>query len=290
MNIKSINDPRELLAKDNPQSHYEFDNFIKIESWRERSRSKKKLNLLKTIDPVISKILDDDEQVYYLTKGLKVTKIDYLFIGWAAHYYNLFCFVFTTKRVLLVHLTRGTTLGKYVCEINYENLIKIYGFWRLKVKLKNGKSLSFAKVPAYDRKFIVEFIKSILPEESSKDKTLPGIKNLCPSCYAHVVGYPANCASCNAAFKTPRKAALLSFIMPGLGDLYLGSKFLGTFELLVMLFIWATFVIGAIGEASSGGNLAAILTPLIITLLFMHSLDALKSSYIARKGIALSYL
>ena len=288
MNIKSINEPEELLAQGDEQSHYAFNNFIKIERWRDRYRSKKKLKLLKVVDPVISQLLDSDEQVYYLTKGLKITNIDWFFIGWTAHYYNLFCFVFTTKRVLLFHLNRGKTLGSYVCEINYENLMNVSSFRRLKVKFRNGKSLTFGKVPAHDRKFIVEFIKSVLPEEGSKDKALPDIKNLCPSCYTHVVDYPANCSSCNVKFKSPTKAAFLSFIMPGLGDLYLGSRFLGTIELLFMLFIWSSCIRGAIEEAALGGDLVAILTPLIATLMFIHTIDALKSSYIARKGIALS--
>ena len=128
-------------------------------------------------------------------------------------------------------MTRKTTLGKYFCEINYENLINVSSFVRLKIRFKNGKSLSFGRIPACDRKFIVEFVRSVLPEKAIKDETLPGIKNLCPSCYIHVANYPTSCASCDAEFKTPRKAALLSLIMPGLGDLYLGSKFLGVFEL-----------------------------------------------------------
>ena len=63
MNIDTVNDPKELLADDYKQSHYEFDNFIKIASRRDRSRSKKKLKLLKVVDPVISQILDEELNV-----------------------------------------------------------------------------------------------------------------------------------------------------------------------------------------------------------------------------------
>ena len=58
MNIQAINDPRQLLSDKYEQSHYAFDNFIKVASWRDRSRSKKKLKLLKAIDPVIPQLLD----------------------------------------------------------------------------------------------------------------------------------------------------------------------------------------------------------------------------------------
>ena len=288
MNIQAVKTPQELLSEDSDNSFYEFPNFINVKGFFNKSRSRKKLKLLKAVDPILEKMIEsDDERVFYISQGMRINSFDQLFIGWIAYYYNFFCFVFTTKRILLVHLKNRTKRGNFIASIEYSDIQKVSSsFGKLKVRFRNGKSLMLASMPGRDRKFLIEFLKTVLPAYSEKDKSLPGVRNLCPGCFSEIADFPVSCSSCHVGFKTPGKAALLSFLMPGLGDLYLGSKFLGVVELLFMALIWFSMISALIEAVSSGENFLVALIPILIFLLIVHGIDALKSFYIGRKGLA----
>ncbi len=287
MNIKTIKKAEELLELKDETLRYEFDNFIKVEKFGERRLSQKKLKLLWIIDPVIQTIIEEEEIVYFVTDGLRVSTFEQLFIGHVVYYYNLTAFVFTSKRILLIHLKSKKKRGVYIGNIEYADINKVSSslLGSLLIKFRNGKSLTFAKVPRKDRKYLKEFLNSIVDTTAQKDKSAKGIRNLCQKCFVEIEGIPRNCPSCNIEFKSPKKAAVLSFIMPGLGDLYLGSRVLGTIELLFMLYIWAVLITSALEEVGAGASMGITLLSLLIIFLIIHPLDALKANYVGKKGL-----
>lgn len=285
MNNKLINSPEDLLGDLSTIEFYKFENFIDISSNKEISRSKKRVKLLRVVHPVVSEIIEEDEQVLYITRGLRISNLDQLFIGAIAYYYNLFTFVFTNKRILLVHLSGKFKRGQYLGEIKYQNVMSFAGKFRLRIKFKNGRSILLTRIPHYDRKYLLEFVKTAFPGKQPKEPSLPGIEYLCPSCYCVVKDFPKQCESCDARFKTRTRAAAYSLLFPGLGDIYLGSKILGTLEMTWMSFIWLLSILAIIsGELDPETNVGAYIS----TLLFIHMIDALKSAYLAEKGIALA--
>ena len=288
MDLQSIQTPNELLERGSEQNTYEFDQFIKLDKMGERRSAKRKLKLLKLIDQEVRNIVDEDEKVFYVTDGVLVNTFEQFFIGWVAYYYNLSAFVFTTKRVILIHLKGLKKRGVYLRSIEYADMRAVKGsaLSGFKIQLVNGKTLTFSRVPGVDRKALGGFLNQVLDGGAPRDKQALGMRNLCPDClsdYGEVL--VGECHHCGMRFKTPRKAALLSLLMPGLGDIYLGSRSLGLLELCVMGFLWLSMIIGAIGEISAGVSIVGPLVMMAIVWIFIHPIDAIKSFHMGSKGL-----
>ncbi len=288
MPIQSISSPSELLELEPSSTPYLFSEFIKVEKWGERRLAKRKLTVLKSVDPVINMLLRPGEQVFYLTDGVRTSSIEQLFVGWVAYYYNLMAFVFTSERILLVHLKSRKQRGIYLGAIDYVDIRQaksglLCGF---KLKFTNGKSLYFTRMPRADRKQLTSYMSNVLGDTlPPKSKTSPGMKHLCPTCYSEHLKVVPECPSCETQFKTPGKAALRSLIMPGLGDIYLGSKVLGTLELIFMAWIWSSIIVGANESIEAGESPASAYSVLLVLFLFIHPIDALKSYTMGKKGL-----
>ena len=287
MRIGEIKKPAELLEPDSADPKYEFSNFIKVEKFGERNASKKKLKLLKVIDPAVRAATEEDEVVYYITGGMRISTLEQLFVGWIAAYYNLMGFVFTSRRILLVHLKSNKKRGTYIGSIDYADIQKISTsfFGSLTIKFINGKSIGFTKIPKVDRKYLKEFLNSVVNTDAAKNKAARDIRNMCPQCFVEIADFPEKCMGCATAFKKPKTAAWLSLLMPGLGDLYLGSKALGAIELICMLLIWSSIVLDITDPASAETELSETLAFALLFFIIAHPLDGLKSYYLAKKGL-----
>ncbi len=288
MPFQSISTPGQLLELDANSTPYLFDEFIKIEKWGERRLSKRKLAVLKTINPVVEKLLQPGEQVFYISDGVRTSNFEQLFIGWVAYYYNLMAFAFTSDRILLIHLKSRKKRGIYLGSINYTDIgqVKSSLFGGFKLKFTNGKSLYFTRMPRADRKRVSSYMNSVLGETlPPKSKTSHGMKHLCPSCQHEHLKVVPSCPGCSTEFKTPGKAALLSLVMPGLGDIYLKSRVLGTIELLFMLWIWTSFIFSAVDSVGYGEDPVSSYGALVLLFLFVHPIDALKSYIMGKKGL-----
>ena len=69
--------------------------------------------------------------------------------------------------------------------------------------------------------------------------------------------------------------------MPGLGDIYLGHKLIGTFELFGALFVW--FIVGSMLMEGGDGSLVTA-----IFLLFMvNGVDGMMTYFMGKKGYIL---
>lgn len=288
MDLKYIEHAKDLVEIKDESNPYDFENIFKLDSFEERRLSKRKLKILKAIDPTVIKMLKDGENVYYMTDGIRTSSLENLFIGWVAYYYNYMAFVFTSERVILIHLKSKRKKGAYVGEIKYTDIKSIHSSFlgNFTLKFYNNKNVLFRKVPRKDRKFLKEFLNPILGQaESNADTAIPGIRNLCPRCFTHLTDYPSLCPNCSCKLKSPVVAGCLSLILPGMGDIYLGSKILGFIELIIMIIIWAGFIVGIIEEYQMGYNIYESLIPFIVIMFVVHGTDALKSRYLARKGV-----
>ena len=150
-----------------------------------------------------------------------------------------------------------------------------------------SENISFKKVPRKDRKYLKEFLNPILEQAISNAATaIADIRNLCPRCFNYITDYPSLCPNCSCKFKSPVVAGYLSLISPGLGNIYLGSKILGFMELIFMIIIWAGLITGIVKEYQRGSNISLFLfVPIMVFIFVLHGIDALKSRYLARKGI-----
>lgn len=289
MNFKNIKHVKNLIETKGELNPYDFENIFKLDSFGARRLSKRKLKILKIINPTVKKMLKDGENVYYITDGIRTSNMENLFIGWILYYYNHMAFVFTSERVILLHLKSKKKKGAYICEIRYTDIKSIHSnlFGNFTLKFHNDKNISFKKVPRKDRKYLKEFLNPILEQAISNAATaIADIRNLCPRCFNYITDYPSLCPNCSCKFKSPVVAGYLSLISPGLGNIYLGSKTLGFMELIFMIIIWAGLITGIVKEYQRGSNISLFLfVPIMVFIFVLHGIDALKSRYLARKGI-----
>lgn len=286
--IQEIKNPEALFEKKIEGSPYDFEQLFPMEKRAQKRLAKKKLKQLKVLDPVIRPMLHEDEEVIYLTDGIKVSNTEQFFIGWMMYYYNHNAFVFTSERILLIHVIKKTKLGRFVGAIRYEDLMKVKTniFGSLRLKFRNKKQILFTRVAGQDRRFIKEFLVPLVSNsQPTVDKQTPSILDLCPECYTHIADKDAACCHvCSCEFRTPKQAALRSFILPGLGDIYLGSR-LGYFEVAIMLILWTLNIVGSIDMIAEGYDPVETWIGVFIFFGIIHIADAIKSHYVARKGI-----
>lgn len=286
--LQNVDKAEMLFEQPISGSAYDFEQILPMETRGQRRLAKNKLKQLKALDPIIRAMLHDGEEVIYLTDGVKVSSVEQFFIGWMMYYYNHNAFVFTSERILLIHVIKKKQLGRFVGTIRYEDLLQVKTNWtgNLRLKFRNKKQVLFTRVAKQDRTFIKDFLVPLVNDSSpTVDKQTAMIIDLCPACYTTVDNKnAAACPQCNCAFRTPKQAAIRSLILPGLGDLYLGSK-LGYLEVLFMLFLWTGTILGNLDLVAQGEDPMEIWLSSLIFMSIIHLLDAAKSHYVARKGI-----
>jgi hypothetical protein len=288
MDLSQITKPEELLDAETAFPQYQFGQFIRTSTAGERRLAKRKLKIIKLLHDDLSNILDEDEEVFFISDGVLVRSLEQFFIGWVAYYYNFTAFVFTTNRVLLFHIKKRTEKGVYLRSLDYGDILSVKGGMtrRFQMILRNGTKLLFSRVPVKDKKELSSFLNEVLDSSAPKDTKAMGLRNLCPNCLSdHGDAIVDRCAACGTEFKSPKTAALRSLLLPGSGDLYLGSKLLGGFELVVMGFLWFGVISTVVSAIALEGFIWTLLIPPAVFWMIIHPIDAMKSYYMGNKGL-----
>ncbi len=264
---------------------YKFDSIFNDSKWLERGLSKNKFKLLFSVNSLLKKILLSDEQVFYISWGVKSSFFDQFFSGSLMYYINRKAFVFTTKRIVLIQLKGKFKIWELVSQIPYKHVSKIKQtlFGNLKIFFTNGESSLFVHMPKIDRKKI-SVISDMVHDKIGTELIHGGVDNLCPHCFTVVEQFPAQCDNCKKPFKSIKKAGFLSLLFPGLGDLYLGHRLIGCIEIFTGLLVW--FSIIASGN-ENGEPVTVVERTISAAILFviMHGADALVTFNTAKKGI-----
>lgn len=92
---------------------------------------------------------------------------------------------------------------------------------------------------------------------------------------------PRACPHCGSAFKSARKAGLLSLLFPGLGDIYLGHWKFAIPEIAVASIIWLGFLMP---NPEIPLTASEMLVGAALIVLVFHGVDAVGTWYIGRKG------
>jgi hypothetical protein len=124
-------------------------------------------------------------------------------------------------------------------------------------------------------------IRSQVDPLEPMDLSVASYENMCPACYTALPKRLESCTQCSAPFKTPRKAMLRSLFLPGWGDIYLGHRMLGCFELLGSLVIWLivfTFLMS--------GQIDGVIPGLFLLLVY-NGVDSILTYFMAQKGYSL---
>lgn len=248
--------------------------------------NKLKLKLLGAVQAPLDQLLDDDEQVVHIAGGTAYYPAEMFFgNGWMTLLYNRYVIVGTTKRLVAINTNaRMNKPGHYLFQFPYSTIKKVSrGLFGTSLVLtrKKSKRRIFTGIKRALAAEMKKFIGSEIDPSSSLDADALSLENLCPACYAPLPGKLLSCPKCRAAFKSPRKAALRSLLLPGWGDIYLGHRFLGACELLGSLLAWGFMATLIMSEDP------ADLAVGIVFLLFYHGMDGLLTLHMAKKGYSL---
>jgi hypothetical protein len=282
--VETAQSYEELMNLGSHDMPYIFENFFSTEGWGAKSISKRKFKLLKEINKQVLSMLKDDEKVHFITTGIEISNIEAFLVGalWL-HYINRRALIFTEKRILLLQIDSKNKPRQLKSQLKYSAIKKISGsLGSCKIKLENGKSLTFSNVQKKDVKFVKNLMEDFKREAVPTPTDAKGKENLCPYCYTPVEGIPESCPKCFKPFKSPSKAVRLSLMFPGLGDLYLGHRALGIFELVAAIFIWLIILVPTAREMY---EITELIITIVVVYVLMHGVDALGTWFMAKKGV-----
>ncbi len=282
--LRSANRFQDLLVRRADDDPYVFASIFDNETWRARRLSIKKLKLLREIDPSLRAILAPGEKVHFVTMGNGVSFWESYFLGWVAYAINRRAIILTDHRILLLQIDRKLRPHTFRSQMRYLSIDSVTWprFGNLRVKMRNKKTRLFSYLPRRDRVPLREFIKRKQLEFRGYRPEALDAEDLCPRCHRPVDGRPRQCPNCRAGFKSPVKAALLSLLFPGLGDLYLGHRGFAALEIVGAALAWLGVLLATMTPTIS---FAGKVTAAVWVLLFVHGLDALATRHVARKGL-----
>jgi hypothetical protein len=285
--LSSASDPSDLLRISDSNTPYRFDQIFSATGFGARRLAKNRLKLMKAIDPLVQTFLSDGEKVQFVSWGVEYSFVEQFFMGLWAHLINRRALVFTDRRILTIQISSRRKVLDLKTQLRFQAIEKFATrtFGYIGLVLRNGNRFNITGIPRKDRKYIKEFVAGKLAA-TRKDAPGLGIENLCPKCGNKVMGFPDRCNQCAQAFKSANKAGWLSLAFPGLGDFYLGHRWLGFTEIIGAMFVWGAIAFPFAWTTYSEGG------PWIVSagiasgvFVFVHGTDCWITRRVGFKGI-----
>jgi len=272
----------EDLATRDAAGPYVLRSILATDTWRRRRLSRRKLQILRRIDPVLRPMLGDGERVVFLTWGSFSSMWEMALGGWATQLINQRAVVVTDQRLLLVQISARGHPRFVRAQVAYGAVREVTTtiFGNLWIRFRDGSRQMVAGVPGPDRGPLKAAVNRMA--ELAQASGGVGVEDLCPHCAAVVEDDRRACPACGGRFRAPAHAMALSFLFPGMGDAYLGHKGFAALEMAVAAFFWLAILTLAFDPSLPPG--AFYLTVGVLTL-FLHGFDALATRHIARGGL-----
>lgn len=249
--------------------------------------NKFKVKILEAVCPILDRMLQDDEQVLCIASGIAHYLVEMLFgNGVLTMLYNRYALVATNRRVLMINTNyRITHPRHYLFQFTYDEIKKISrGLFRtsLTFTLHNGRRRTITSMKSASTRQLLNLIKQRIDLQKTPVAAADIKSNLCPACFTPLGKGLAQCPACQAAFKTPAGAALRSLVLPGLGDFFLGHRFLGCTEMIGSVVVWLFALSMLLAGGTDGGIIA------VLMLVFVNGFDALLTLHMGKKGYILA--
>ncbi len=246
-----------------------------------RRARKRRTLVIERLKDILAKALAPGEPIRFATTCIRYSLVEFYFAGAASYHHNQYALVITDRRALFLQMRgkRPAPIKNHLALSAIRSVKRgLFGAWKL--KLADGAALSLTRIPGADRKALRQVFDGV----AGPPVPAPALEPLCPDCLVPIpgkVGSTLTCPSptCRIPFRDPRRAARLSGLVPGLGDLYLGHHLFGSIEFLgsmVMLGIGLGF---AVKEPIAGA---------VVGLLFVaipRAVDFPLTLHMGRKGL-----
>ena len=291
---KPVGSPHTSVLLDYPQlKALDFETFRleEILSPNKKGTYKSRKNLLNvrilvSVHAVLANILQEGECVLRVGKGIAYYPSElFLGNGWLTMLYNHYAIVCTDQRMVLINVNhRVNRPTHYFFQLPYEDIKRVKRGWfgtGLTITRIKGKRRIFSGIKAYQSKELKTFLESV--KKSSVDAETPKecLEYLCPSCFVPLAEGLRKCPQCSTAFKSSSRASLRSLLLPGLGDIYLGHRFLGALELMGSLIVW-----GIIFSLLLTGKESGLFSAFFLLVIY-NGADGVLTYHMAKKGYAL---
>ena len=246
-------------------------------------RNKFKARILKAVFEKANKILTDGEKVFRIGKGTAHYPVE-LFIGngYLTMLYNQYAILCTDRRLLFINInSRVTRTTHYVFQIVYEDIKSVKkGFLmgHFIINRHRGKRRVYTAVKRFLLNDIKDFVEQKLSGTAENPAEQQALEKLCPACFIPLAENLSQCPHCSIPFKKPGTAFLKSLIVPGWGDMYLGHRLIGAFEMMGTLLVW--LVVISLLASGAGEDLAVAAAVFI----FYNLMDGLLTYHMAGKG------
>lgn len=279
----------DLLRAQNHGLPYRFDTIFSDASWLKRRRSRRAFRLLRSVDNELRGLLMAGEQVRSLTQGVCYRFWESYFLGWLLRYFNRRAIVLTNWRIILLQIDRRGRPKALRSQIRYPTIAKARGglFGGLKVKFNDGDKIHMSGVPRAHRKLIRKLVDHVRGLDLAEGSRTGGKEELCPHCKGVVELGLARCNRCGGGFKSAKRAGLLSLVLPGLGDFYMGHRNLAKFEMTFALLAWiVVLLIPVLLESPEFPVTPGTATISALMVVFsVHLPDGVGTWYLARLGV-----
>jgi len=240
----------------------------------------KRRTLWGRVEGRLDRVLEPGEHILHVAPATgNVSLLQYLGMGWLAFCYNQTALVLTDRRLLEVLLDfRAGRPEERIRSYPWCTLSRLrYRFGSLTLKPLNGKAATWNLRMRGDRKLVKQLVPRIEEQLMSGDAAGQGVPPIlhCPACAAPVEAKPAQCRSCNALFRSPGLAALLSLAFPGAGLLYAGHPVLAFLDFLGEAMLFGMLAL-MLMSAADGIEVAAM----IFTGMFLFTFAKLESLHV----------
>jgi hypothetical protein len=285
--LESAADPADLMNIADASVPYRFDRIFSAKGFGARRLERKRLRLMKELDATLNAALGDGEKVEFVTWGVQHSLLEQFMMGVWATLFNRRAFVFTSRRLLMIQISSRRRVGDLKMQIRYPAIERLAkgGFGAIALVLRNGRKYTMTGIPRKDRKAV----RALVGEKIKATRAEPpgiGVDNLCPRCTVRVMDFPARCKQCTQPFKSARRAGWLSLAFPGLGDVYLGHRWLGASEMLGGAAAWMAVVAPVAWDSfQTGGAWFVPAGAAAAVFAFVHGTDSWITRRMGFKGL-----
>ena len=209
--------------------------FREADGWLARRANDRRAKLLAALAPLLRTMLEPGEVVGQAARGYLYSAAEYLLSGhFAAMHTNQMALLLTDRRLLWIQVDAKGRPRDLKNQVRLEKVRKTTTRWsgQLIVETVAREKLVFNSVPRSDRNALAAAMPGTPSAPREREKA---IEHLCPAC-ARVVPGPVGTASrcprpeCRIPFRSPKRAAWLSALVPGVGDIYLRHFAFGALE------------------------------------------------------------
>jgi predicted Zn finger-like uncharacterized protein len=291
---RPVGSPHSTVFLDYPQLKVlDFDTFRieEILSPNKKGNYKSRKNLLKvkilmSVHAVLPNVLREGEHVLRVGKGIAYYPSElFLGNGWLTMLYNHYAIVCTSQRIVLINVNhRVNRPTHYFFQVPYEDIKSVKRGWfgtGLTITRIKGKRRIFSGIKAYQSKNLKMFLESMKKTPVDAENPKECLEYLCPSCFVPLAKGLHKCPQCSTLFKSSRRASFRSLLLPGLGDIYLGHRFLGVMELMGSVIVWG-IILSLLLTGKQNGLFSAL-----FLLIIYNSVDGVLTYHMAKKGYAL---